>query len=164
MIMSTPVDPLWLAEARRFIGVREIPGVNHHPLIVQWWKTIKRGGIKDDETPWCAAFVGACLENVGIMSTRFEGARSYEKWGRAIDKPVHGCVVVFSRSGGGHVGFLTGIDKQGNLLILGGNQGNEVNIRAFPASRATAYRWPLAVPVPDSTLAVGAAAQTTGEA
>lgn len=72
----------WVAEARRYIGLTEIEGPQHNSEIVAMWKAIKRGGIKDDETPWCAAFVGACLERVGIASTRFEGARSYASWGK----------------------------------------------------------------------------------
>ncbi len=157
-------EPLWITEARRHLGVREIPGVNHHPLILAMWKAIKRGGIRDDETPWCAAFVGFCLENVGIVSSRFESARSYLSWGRQIDKPVHGCVVVFTREGGGHVGFLVGVDGRGDLLILGGNQGNEVNVRTFPRGRVTGYRWPLAVPLPGHDLVRGEAPATVGEA
>lgn len=73
----------WVDEARRHIGLTEIKGPQHNPEIVAMWKAIKRGGIRDDETPWCAAFVGACLERVGIQSTRFEGARSYASWGRS---------------------------------------------------------------------------------
>jgi uncharacterized protein (TIGR02594 family) len=157
-------EPLWLTEARKLIGVREIPGVNHHPAIVQMWRSIRRSGIKDDETPWCAAFVGHCLERAGIVSSRFESARSYSTWGQPLQAPVVGCIAVFTRQGGGHVGFVTGVDRSGNLLILGGNQGNEVNIRAFPLTRLTGYRWPLAVPVPDLALTVGAAPKTTGEA
>lgn len=161
--MSTQ-EPAWLAEARRHIGVREIPGVNHHPLIVAMWKAIRRGGIKDDETPWCAAFVGFCLENVGIVSSRFESAKSYLDWGQKLLHPIVGCIVVFTRDGGGHVGFCTGVTPDGRLLVLGGNQGNEVNIRAFPRDRVSGYRWPTAVPVPDGILTIGAAPATTGEA
>lgn len=157
-------EPLWVIEARKHIGVREIPGVNHHPLILAMWKAIKRGGIRDDETPWCAAFVGFCLENVGIVSSRFESARSYLTWGQRLDKPVHGCVVVFTREGGGHVGFLVGVTRDGRLLVLGGNQGNEVSIRSFPRARVTGYRWPLAVPLPVHDLAAGEAPATVGEA
>lgn len=141
-------EPAWLVEARKFIGVREIPGVNHHPLIVGWWKAIKRSGIKDDETPWCAAFVGAMLEAVGIISSRFESAKSYMTWGQALSHPAVGCIAVFTRTGGGHVGFVVGKDPKGNLLILGGNQSDAVNIRAFGLDRVTAFRWPTAVPVP----------------
>ena len=157
-------EPAWLVEARKHIGVREIPGVNHHPLIVQMWRTIKRGGIKDDETPWCAAYVGFCLENVGIVSSRFESARSYLQWGQPLKHPALGCVVVLGRTGGGHVGFLTGVSMDGDLLILGGNQGNEVNIRKFPVSRLLGYRWPTAVPLPELPLAIGDSVVSTGEA
>lgn len=141
-LAAPPLAPPWLCEAYRHIGTREVPGPQHEFKILQWWKAIKRGGIKDDETPWCAAFVGGCLEEAGITSTRFESARSYEAWGHPLAEPAVGCIVVFSRVGGGHVGFVVGQDATGNLLVLGGNQGNAVNVRAFPRSRATAYRWP----------------------
>lgn len=158
-------DQTWVAKAREYIGVKEIPGVTHHPLIVGWWKAIKRGGIKDDETPWCAAFVGAMLENVGIVSSRFESAKSYLHWGLALPGPRLGCIVVFTRNGGGHVGFLVGKAPNGNLLILGGNQANGVNIREFGLDRVAGYRWPLAVPQPvDTYIPVGSAPATTGEA
>ena len=158
------IDPAWLAEARRNLGVREIKGSNHEPKILAWWKAIRRGGIKDDETPWCAAFVGGCLEAAGLMSTRFESAKSYETWGEYLSAPAYGCVVVFTRDGGGHVGFVVGEDK-GNLMVLGGNQGDAVSIRAFPRARATAYRWPSGVPLPQSTaLPLLSATLSTSEA
>lgn len=138
--MST--EPKWLTLARGLIGLGEVKGAKHAPEILQMWKDIKRGGIKDDETPWCAAFVGAMLERAGIRSSRFESAKSYLQWGETLAEPCLGCVVVFSRDGGGHVGFVVGKDKAGNLLVLGGNQGDEVNVKAFPLSRVTGYRWP----------------------
>lgn len=149
----------WLKEARNHIGLREIKGGKHAPEIVQFWKDIKRGGIKDDETPWCAAFVGAMLERSGIKSSRFESAKSYLNWGVQLSDPVVGCVVVFTRQGGGHVGFCVGQDSAGNLLILGGNQGDAVNVKAFPRSRVTGYRWPAGVALPPPDLPVLAPAQ-----
>lgn len=148
------IESKWVQLARKFIGLKEIKGPEHNPEIVAMWKDIKRGGIKDDETPWCAAFVGAMLERCGIVSSRFEGARSYESWGEKLAAPIPGCVVVFSRDGGGHVGFVVGQDKPGNLLVLGGNQADAVNIKAFPRSRATAYRWPAGVEQPRGELPV----------
>ena len=152
-------EPVWLTEARKLMGVREIKGQKHHPEIVQMWKDIKRGGIKDDETPWCAAFVGAMLERVGVKSTRFESAKSYLDWGQLLALPVVGCIVIFTREGGGHVGFVVGRDTKGNLLVLGGNQGDEVNIRSFPVSRVTGYRWPIDRPIPKESLPTLSAAQ-----
>lgn len=150
-MLDSHLHPSWIIEAQRHIGQREIKGVNHNPLILRWWKAVKRGGIKTDEVPWCAAFVGAMLEAVGIVSSRFESAKSYLDWGRPLDSPVFGCVVVFQRDGGGHVGFVVGRDRAGNLLVLGGNQGDAVSIAAFDRARVVGYRWPTGVPlVPDS--------------
>lgn len=136
------VEPKWLQLARGQIGLREVKGGQHAPKIVQFWKDIKRSGIKDDETPWCAAFVGAMLERAGIRSSRFESAKSYLQWGVPIPEPCLGCIVVFTRDGGGHVGFVVGLDKEGNLLVLGGNQGDAVSIKAFPRDRVSGYRMP----------------------
>lgn len=158
------MQPVWITEARRHIGTTEIPGVNHNPLILSMWKAIKRGGIKTDEVPWCAAFVGFCLENVGIVSSRFESAKSYLDWGRSQAVPCVGSIVVFTRDGGGHVGFVVGKTAGGALLVLGGNQGNQVNVRAFPLDRASGYRWPTAVPEPTDPLPIGSALATGGEA
>lgn len=142
-------EPAWVAEARKHIGLREIPGVTHSQVILNWWKQIKRGGIKADEIPWCAAFVGAMLESAGIVSSRFESAKSYLNWGRGLSEPVYGCVAVFARDGGGHVGFVVGSTASGDLVILGGNQGDEVNIRTFSRKRAAGYRWPSGLSIPE---------------
>ena len=159
MTSENSIAPTWLVEARKHIGLKEIKGKVHAPEIIQFWKDIKRGGIKDDETPWCAAFVGAMLERVGVKSTRFESAKSYLDWGQLLALPVVGCIVIFTREGGGHVGFVVGRDTKGNLLVLGGNQGDEVNIRSFPVSRVTGYRWPIDRPIPKEPLPTLSAAQ-----
>lgn len=143
-------DQPWIAEAKRHIGTKEIPGAKHEPKILQWWKAIKRGGIKTDEVPWCAAFVGGCLEAVGIVSSRFESAKSYLAWGQKLHAPLPGCIVVFQREGGGHVAFVMGKDKNGNLVCIGGNQGNAVTIAPFNKNRIVGYRWPLAIPLPST--------------
>lgn len=132
----------WLDTAYSLIGEREIPGPKHNPLILKMWQAIHSGWFKDDETPWCAGYVGYCLEQNGIKSTRSAAARSYEKFGVKLSRPAVGCIVVFTRKGGGHVGFVVGKDRYGNLMVLGGNQGNMVKISPFSLDRVTAYRWP----------------------
>lgn len=158
-------DQAWIKEARKYIGLREIKGANHSPEILQFWKDIKRGGIKDDETPWCAAFVGAMLERAGIQSSRSDGSKSFLNWGVKLNEPTVGCIVVFTRDGGGHVGFVVGRDAAGNLLVLGGNQSDAVNVKAFGRDRVVGYRWPASVPVPVRLLPVLASADfSTSEA
>lgn len=137
--------PRWLDHARAYLGLREIPGRAHNPKIINWWRKI-RMGFSDDETPWCAGFVGGVLEECGIRSSRSAAARSYVKFGKKLSKPAYGCIVVFwrgKRTGwSGHVGFVVGVDSRGNLMVLGGNQGNAVTIKPFSRARVLAYRWP----------------------
>lgn len=139
-------EPAWLVEARKHIGLHEIKGPQNAAEIVQFWKDIKRGGIDNDETAWCAAFVGAMLERSGIKSTRYESAKSYLDWGEHLQTPAQGCIAVLTRDGGGHVAFVVGRASNGDLMLLGGNQSDQVCIRAFAPSRVTGYRWPCGVP------------------
>lgn len=135
--------PKWLQIAETFIGEREISGPKHNPKIVKLWADINMRGIKTDEVPWCAAFVGAMLERAGIPSTDSGAALSYAKWGQPLDRPVLGCIAVFVRKGGGHVGFVVGetADKK-SIFVLGGNQSDSVKISKFPLTNLKGYRWP----------------------
>jgi uncharacterized protein (TIGR02594 family) len=138
-------EPVWLRRARQEIGVTEIAGKVHSKRVLSYWELAKLY-FTDDETPWCAGFVGAMLEDCGIKSTRSGMARSYDKWGQPCG-PVPGAIVTFwrgSKTGGsGHVGFLDARDQNGNLMILGGNQSDAVNIKPFSTSRLIGYRWPV---------------------
>lgn len=133
-------DLPWIVAARLQIGVREVKGFRHNPVIVGFWKLARLSGIKNDEVPWCAGFVGAMLESCSIRSARSDSSRAYLKWGERIEAPEYGCVVVFTRSGGGHVGFCVGLDARGRLLILGGNQNDAVSIAPFERARVAGYR------------------------
>lgn len=112
----------------------------------------------------CAAFAGAMLERVGIRSTRFEGAKSYLEWGNPIGNAVYGCIVVFTREGGGHVGFVVGKTKEGELLVLGGNQSDAVNVRTFTPARVSGYRWPKGIPVTTQPMPISTAERSNSEA
>ena len=134
--------PIWLEEAEKYIGLKEVSGPKNNSTVVDFWKRIHLSGISNDEIPWCAAFVGAVLENVGLKSTRSGLAKSYLNWGIALKSPALGSVVVFTRKGGGHVGFVVGKDKNGNLYVLGGNQSDSVSIKLFKTDNIVGYRWP----------------------
>lgn len=143
-------EPKWLVEARRYVGQREIAGRRHNPLILRWW-TLIRAPFTDDETPWCAGFVGGVLEAVGIRSSRSAAARSYREWGQPVTNgPAVGAIVVFSRGPvNGHVGFVVGKAPDGRLMVLGGNQGNAVSIKPFARARVLAFRWPSNAVLPE---------------
>lgn len=109
------------------------------------------------ETAWCAAFVNASLQSSGLDGTGRLNARSFLDWGEEVSEPQEGDIVVLSRGDNpaqGHVGFFKGFDANGNIMILGGNQGDAVSIKAFPASRLLGYRRATgeALPIDDPTV------------
>lgn len=137
-------DPHWLRVAKGYIGVEEIKGGDHNPIILDFWKRCHLP-FKSDETPWCAGFVGGVLEKSGFRSSRSGMARSYLNWGVECPKRV-GAVVVFWRgsvdSSSGHVGFVVSPLGEHFISTLGGNQGDRVCVKGYPASRVLGYRWP----------------------
>jgi uncharacterized protein (TIGR02594 family) len=140
--------PDWLVEAERHLGVTEIPGSKTNATIGGW---LKRLGAwwSDDATPWCGVFVAHCMEASGIALPKYwMRAKDWAAWGSKLSAPETGCVVVFERKGGGHVGFVVGRTMAGNLLVLGGNQGDMVKISEFSRDRVIGYYWPPSVPLP----------------
>lgn len=138
--------PAWLDVARRYIGTREIKGPKHNKHILDWWAKLG-APFRDDETPWCGAFVGGVLAEAGIKpQPGGASARAWLNFGKKLDKPAVGAVVVFWRGSpsgwSGHVGFVVGKDRKGNIMVLGGNQGDAVNIKPFSKTRVLGYRWP----------------------
>lgn len=145
---SVAVEPLWLTIARQEIGQQEVAGPEDNPRIVEYQRATTLRAT-DDETPWCAAFVGWCLERAGVPSTRSARARSYEEWGRPVSMtaPVPGCIAVFWRgskdSGQGHVGFYVGGSvAAGSVDVLGGNQSNSVKVSTYGTDKLLGFRWP----------------------
>jgi len=146
-------DPAWIAVARQYLGQREVKGPHHNAHVLKWWKDIG-APFDDDETPWCGAFVGGVLSETGIKPVASgASAQAWLKLPVKLDRPAEGCVVVFWRgspnSGQGHVGFVLGKDQRGNLMVLGGNQGDVVSIKPFSLDRVKGYRWPGVYPYPE---------------
>lgn len=140
--MTKVTEPAWLAEARRHIGVREIKGPKHNSVIVGWLRALKAWWA-DDETPWCGVFVAHCIAHCGYgLPKHWYRAKAWLDWGVAIADPVVGAVVIFERAGGGHVAFVAGRDSAGNLVCIGGNQGDMVKASPFSRSRVVGYRIP----------------------
>ena len=94
----------WIAEARKHIGLSEIPGKNHNPVIRNWLISLKAWW-QDDETPWCGTFAAHCCRQGGRdVPQHWYRARAWADAGTRLSRPVYGCLAVFSREGGGHVG------------------------------------------------------------
>jgi uncharacterized protein (TIGR02594 family) len=157
--------------AEGFLGVAEYPAARHNPQILQFFGDAGHSWVQDDETPWCAAFVGSVLAQCGIQGTSKLTARSYLDWGEPVDldKAQKGDVVVFwrgSRNGWqGHVAFYSHQDAE-HIYVLGGNQGNKVSIAPYKKERLLGIRrvrQPRQNPVQSRTIQA-TAAQTAGVA
>ncbi|MBK6410115.1 MAG: TIGR02594 family protein [Flavobacteriales bacterium] len=136
-------DPSWLKAARAEIGTKEYPGPSQNPRILEYFQTCSYKATTD-ETPWCSAFVNWCMVQAKINGTKSAAARSWNKWGRELSAPEHGCIVVFDRGDptnnkAAHVAFY--LETRGTgILVLGGNQSNSVSITSYSASRVLGYR------------------------
>jgi uncharacterized protein (TIGR02594 family) len=149
----TMTDLPWMKIAKGYLGTKEVPGSIDNPTIVEMFRLAGHGWVKDDETAWCAAFVGACLARAGIPHTKSLAARSYETYGSklSITAPIYGCIGVKRRAGGaawqGHVGFVVAASYD-KIALLGGNQSNMVNISEFRRSEFTAFVYPPKFSIP----------------
>jgi uncharacterized protein (TIGR02594 family) len=137
------IEPDWLTIARRDIGLAETPGRETTPKIRQW--LIQLGAWwSDDSTPWCGVACAAWMREAGApIPKHYYRAKAWLDWGTALTRPSLGCVAVFERRGGGHVGLVVGRNELDYLLVLGGNQSDKVSIASFPRDRVLGYRWPL---------------------
>jgi uncharacterized protein (TIGR02594 family) len=106
-----------VAEARRYIG----------------GNPTSRGNL------WCARFMNMVLQHEGYRGTGSDMARSFASYGQRVSGPQIGAIAVMSRRGGGHVGIISGIDAQGNPIMISGNNGNRV--REAPVSRGRIYAY-----------------------
>ena len=123
----------------------EWAGSDHNPKIVQMFADVGHSWVKDDETAWCAAFVGSMLKRSGLPHTGKLNARSYLNWGVGVplEMAERGDLVVFTRGDPngwqGHVGFYSGHDDK-YVYVLGGNQSNQVNIKPYSRKRLLGVR------------------------
>jgi len=134
--------PAHYIKALNEVGQREIKGNAHNPRIIEYHSATDLKA-SQDEVSWCAAFVNWCLRETHQKGTNKANARSFLDWGNIVTVPKKGDVVVFwrvSKNGWqGHVGFFVEESKN-TILVLGGNQGDEVNFSHYPKSQLLGYR------------------------
>jgi uncharacterized protein (TIGR02594 family) len=139
-------DPIWLQEAERHVGTGEWPGARHNPAVLTFFKLAGFAGVKNDETPWCAAFVNAVMATCMLPTTGKLTARSFLTWGKTIPDARRGAIAIFRRGNSswqGHVGFVLEADAT-HITLLGGNQSDSVNRARYPRSKLLGLRWPMA--------------------
>jgi uncharacterized protein (TIGR02594 family) len=138
--------------AQRFVGMKEVPGKQDNPLILAMLKL--DGTWPDhDEVPWCSAFLNFVCWLLRLPRSKSLRARSWLEVGRLVpieEARVGFDVVILQRGTGdqpgpevidapGHVGLFAGLTN-GDVLLLGGNQGDKVCVSHYPQSRVLGVR------------------------
>jgi uncharacterized protein (TIGR02594 family) len=90
---------------------------------------------------WCGAFMDKVLRDTGHKGGG-NLALGYLHYGRRVSGPRVGAIAVMGRRGGGHVGVVSGIDANGNPIIVSGNHNHTVAESVYPRSRIEAYVMP----------------------
>lgn len=160
--------PPWLLSMRAATGTSEVPGTGSNPKIVAAAQYIAAtfpdvDGLQaycdlytDDSIAWCGLAAAWACATAGILgpfgdidTDRFLWAQSWASDDNfiKIGAPVLGCIVVMTRSGGGHV-TLYESDAGSNIKCRGGNQSDAINVASYPKSSVIAYVWPKDVPLP----------------
>ena len=114
------------------------------------WPTLVREARKymgtnptDRSRLWCATFMNMVLAKAGYSGTNSDAARSFAQYGRRISEPRVGAIAVLTRGkNGGHVGVVSGIDANGNPIVISGNHGRKVAEAVYPRGRVYAYVMP----------------------
>lgn len=89
---------------------------------------------------WCADFINFILRRTGHPTTNSRAAKSFLDYGKRIDSPRVGAIVVLTRAkNGGHVGIVRGTDGAGNIIVISGNHGNKVWESPYPKDRVLGY-------------------------
>ena len=92
---------------------------------------------------WCGHFMNLVLARSGRRGSDSNTARSFASYGQRIAGPQVGAIAVMSRGRrGGHVGVVSGIDGNGNPIIISGNHGGRVAETTYPRGRVYAYVMP----------------------
>lgn len=147
--------PLWLQAGLKLVGTKEFAGKSNNPVIIDWAKDIG-GDIEKaytaDVIPWCALFANYCLSLADLKGTGTLWALDFAgKWPSIkLSGPAVGAFAPMLRDGGGHIIQIVGKDQHGNIMGLGGNQSDAVNIKPFALSRLNkGFWWPSSVvPLP----------------
>lgn len=143
-------DTPWLTCARTYLGQKEVVGLASNKWIlslwdsIPWiWSTVSR--TDDSVLPWCGAFVRHCLLESKITPPKnWFRAKAYIDFGTKLDEPIVGCIGVIKTGKQYHVGIIVGVDNNGNILMIGGNQADSVKVSAFKANLFQYYGWPVA--------------------
>jgi uncharacterized protein (TIGR02594 family) len=120
-------------------------GENNPLLEALRWKGANSVQVGVPSELWCADFMNFILGQTGQNGTGSRAARSFLKYGKRVDGPRVGAIVVLTRNGGaesGHVGIVRGTDGEGNPIVISGNHGKRVAESIYKKEKVLGYFMP----------------------
>jgi uncharacterized protein (TIGR02594 family) len=138
--------------ALAFVGEQEVAGPDSNALILAMLKQDQTWPTGDD-VPWCSAFVNFVCRVLDLPRSKSLRARSWLQVGTPIEladaRPSYD-VVILKRGpkpqpgpdvidAPGHVGFFVCL-LDGKVILLGGNQSDQVKISAYPVADVLGVR------------------------
>lgn len=135
-------DAPWMEWIKPHIGEKEIYGSKDNPFIMDLYPDGNYPQ-QHDEVPWCACLANAALKRTGFKGTNSAAAKSFDGYGTKCELKYGAVVTLRHKSGGRHVTFFVRLDSNGNMVCLGGNQGNALKESTFPRSELVWCGWPV---------------------
>lgn len=137
--------PKMLLEFLRIFGTTEVPGTGDNPIILQWAKEVGLDSVyKHDAVAWCGLTMAVVAKRAGKdLPPNPLWALNWSLFGEKVsDGAKLGDVLVFKRTGGGHVALYIGEDDE-CYHCGGGNQSDTTSIIRKPKDRVYAIRRPI---------------------
>lgn len=139
--------PYQVEEAVEAFGVHEVTGSGDNPTIMGWAEGLGVADVyKHDAVPWCGLAMGWFMKAAGFEPPKGVLMLRALEWANFGDPIIQtgamfGDVLVFHRTGGGHVGLYVG-ETLNAFAVLGGNEGDAVSIVYIEKDRLSAVRRP----------------------
>lgn len=146
-VASQGGSPLDIAQA--WLGYDERDPTQAQALSEFFAKAGDGNVIDPATTAWCAAWLNGVFAEAGIEGSGALNAKSFLNVGEEVTDPAIGDIVVFDRGGWkGHVGIVAGVNEDGSLQVIGGNQsdkssgarGVSVNVGTFTLDKVVGFR------------------------
>jgi len=138
-LVKPTLTPPWLTLAFQWLGFRETS-----KGIADFLRSDGSTVGDPSKIPWCGDFVQTVIAlsmPAEIIPANPYWALNWMKFGQDARGFMLGAICVFSRKGGGHVGFVLGHDNT-YVHVLGGNQSNSVSVTKISKANLKALRWP----------------------
>lgn len=141
---TVPLEPMARSRTDAADAAAQVPGAAGVLLEALRWRGRTARQIGLPAKLWCADFMNFVLRKAGGKGTQSRAARSFLQYGKKLDGPRVGALVIFYRKGpnNGHVGVVRGTDGQGNPIVVSGNHGATVSQSVYPKSKVMAYVMP----------------------